>query len=154
MRSFDLRIRTECSEHVNSSIDAYWAYVLYVNVRKTHHWKTAFNRINPNLNLILIRRLTWVLVELTLPWSDVVVFFLCVGCLRESYLSFSSRWPVWVVSASPVQAGPTSGRSHMCRRYTSDLGPIQCFELLATIGGNFALLSRGMIDKQFSPRHW
>ena len=27
LRFFDLRIRTECSEHVNSFIDAHWAYV-------------------------------------------------------------------------------------------------------------------------------
>ena len=27
LRFFDLRIRTDCSEHVNSFIDAYWAYV-------------------------------------------------------------------------------------------------------------------------------
>ena len=34
MHSFYVRIRTECSEHVNSFIDAYWAYSTYVNVRK------------------------------------------------------------------------------------------------------------------------
>ena len=39
---FDLRIRTECSEHVNSFIDAYWANV---RKKKTHHWKIAFKDV-------------------------------------------------------------------------------------------------------------
>ena len=30
------------------------------------------------------------------------------------------------------------------------LPKVQCFQLSATIGGNFALLSLGMIDEQFS----
>ena len=38
LRFFDLRIRTGCSEHANSFIDAYWAYV-----RKKKHWKSALS---------------------------------------------------------------------------------------------------------------
>ena len=38
---FDLRIRTECSEHVKSFIDADWAYIRRWTLKKTHHWKTA-----------------------------------------------------------------------------------------------------------------
>ena len=41
---FYVRIRTECSEHGNSFIDAYWAYVRKRSL-KAQHWKTAF-RIN------------------------------------------------------------------------------------------------------------
>ena len=37
-----IRIRTECSEHVNSFIDAYWANV---SKKKKHHWKTAYSGI-------------------------------------------------------------------------------------------------------------
>ena len=36
LRFFDLRIRTECSEHVNSSIDMYWAHVRKKNAGKQH----------------------------------------------------------------------------------------------------------------------
>ena len=38
-------IRTECSEHVNSFIDANWAYVRINVLKKTYHWKTAFTEL-------------------------------------------------------------------------------------------------------------
>ena len=37
-----VRTRMECSEHVNSFIDVYWAYIL----KKTHHWKIAFKLVS------------------------------------------------------------------------------------------------------------
>ena len=42
---FYVRIRTECSEHVNSFIDAYWAHVRKRTLKRTHHWKTAFRML-------------------------------------------------------------------------------------------------------------